>query len=143
MVQTRSKRGKNSSKGGAKSRGGKKKAAKNQKKVSSSKKITKERGRGKTSRIKKTYKSTEEKRNEILFSMLKDYKNKETLELEELLMSFAEDDEASEYDNEGVDYQDMAEQLLEHYQNKTFDLSQFVFNKDIFESLFRKMKMGC
>ena len=142
MTQKGSRRGKAASKGGAKSRGGKQKTTKKQKKVSQSKKISKNRKKSGSTRMKRTYKNTEEKRNEIIFKMLKDYKVKDTVGLEEILMSFSEDD-MQEFNDEGVDYQDMAEQLLEHYRNKTFDLSQFVFTSDIFEDLLKKTRMNC
>ena len=139
MTQKGSRRGKAATKKGGKGRGGKQKATKKQKKVAQSKKISKDKGK---TQMRKTYKNTAEKRNEILFQMLKNYKDKHTLGLDEILMSFS-DDEASDFNSEGVDYQDMAEQLLDHYRSKTFDLSQFVFSSSIFEDLLKKMRMNC
>ncbi|MEL6702555.1 MAG: hypothetical protein AAFO58_12890 [Pseudomonadota bacterium] len=141
MTQKGSRKGKAATKKGGKGRGGKQKAVKKQKKVPQSKKIAKDR-RKSAGQIRRTYKNTEEKRNEILFKVLKNYKGKNTLRLDEILMSFS-DDEGGDFNPEGVDYQDMAEQLLDHYRGKTFDLSQFVFSSRVFEELLKKMRMNC
>ena len=76
----------------------------------------------------------------MVFKMIKNYKSGDTLELQEILLSQSENEQ--EFDNEGLDYGKMANQLLSHYKDKTFDLSQFVFEKQIFEDLWKKMKMG-
>ena len=141
MTQRGSRKGKAASKGGAKGKGGKQKVAKRQKKVSQSKRISKDKKKGST-RMKKTFKNTEEKRKEMIFKMLKSYKGKNRVGLDEILMTFSDDD-SQEFDSEGVDYQEMAEDLLEHYRNKTFDLSSFVFSSDVFEGLLKKMRMNC
>ena len=91
--------------------------------------------------MKRTYKNTEEKRREMVFQMIKSYKNRDTLDLQEILLSGSEVDQL-EFDNEGVNYREMAERLLELYKDKSFDLGLFVFEKQIFEDLWKKMKMG-
>ena len=141
MVRTRAMARKAKTKTGAKTRGGKKKTTKKQKKTTTSKKIVK--GRKKNTRVRRTYKNTEEKRNHILYKMIKSYKQDPTICLDEILMTFGEEDSPSDYDGEGINYEDASNQLLDHYKNKTFDLSQFVFNKGVFEMLLSKMKMAC
>ena len=136
MVQTRSMRNKAATKASAKQQAAKKKAPKKGKKAVS-KRITKK--KPKKTRMKRTYKNTKQKKAEMLFKVLKNYKNQGMVNIDEMLLSQSDEDE---WDQEGVDYQEMAEDLLEHYQNKTFDLSQFVFEKQIFESLSRKMRIG-
>ena len=141
MVRTRAMARKGKSKVNTKTRGGKKKTTKKQKKSTTSKKILK--GKRRTTRVRRTYKNTEEKRNDILYKMIKSYKQDPTICLDEILMTYGGEDSSNEYDGEGVNYLDAAKQLLEHYKSKTFDLSQFVFNKDVFEMLLSKMKMAC
>ena len=74
----------------------------------------------------------------MIFKVLKNYKNTGMVDIQEMLLSQSDEDD---WDYEGIDYNAMAEDLLDHYKKKTVDLSQFSFNKQIFESLWRKMKI--
>ena len=142
MVQTRAMARKNKAKTGAKSRAPKKKTTKKAKKAVS-KKIGKGKRKTRARKVRRTYKNTEEKRNDILYKIIKSYKQDPTICLDEILMSEGDDNNSDDLNDEGINYENAANQLLDHYRNKTFDLSQFVFNKDVFESLLSKMKMAC
>ena len=105
------------------------------KKIAASKKIVK------SKKIRKTYKNTEEKKKEMLFVILKDYKERNVLDIGEIMCDSENEEEVMVREECDKDYSNITAEMLADYKNCAIDATEFVFPKDSFENLLRRMKV--
>ena len=115
--------------------------AKTTKRASKKKTTTKKGGKGKgaTKRIskktkgKKTSENPEDLRREMVFRVQKSYKNNDLLNLQELMDDGKSRNNISSRENNK--YNLAAKDLIRDYKNKSFEGSEIVFSKKVFESV--------
>ena len=122
------------------------KSNRKQKKVQNNKGKTKkidkvQNEKSKRVKLKKTFKSTEEKVKEIRFKMAKNYKNKDLVNIQELLVN-PENGSTSENKINNKDYKEIAEKIYEDFKNKKNRFANIIFSKEAFAYLQQKLTLS-